>query len=73
MDEEMKKRELYRPAFQAIKNIIIAQNKVFIKDIAKKFKKDPEELIKKYITPDNYLPIIEWHLIKKPEEEKESI
>ena len=46
-------------AFQAIKNIIIEQNKVFITDLAKRFKKNPEEMCKKYIKPEYYLPIYE--------------
>lgn len=44
--------------FQVFKNIIIAQNEIFIKDIAKRFKKDPEDLCKKYIKPEYYLPVV---------------
>jgi hypothetical protein len=46
--------------FNMFKNMIIAQNEVFIRDLAKKFKRDPDELCKKYIKPEYYLPIVEW-------------
>jgi hypothetical protein len=44
--------------FSVFKNIIIEQNKVLLKIIAEKYNLDYEELLKKYITPDNYLPVI---------------
>ena len=44
--------------FSVFKNIIIEQNKVLLKIIADKYDLDYEELLKKYITPDNYLPVV---------------
>ena len=44
--------------FQLIKNVIIEQNKVFLIDLANKFKLDPDVLMKTYIKPEYYLPII---------------
>lgn len=45
--------------FQLFKDIIIKQNQVFIEDIAKYFKRDPDYLKAKYIKPEYYLPILE--------------
>jgi hypothetical protein len=44
--------------FNVFKNIIIEQNKALLKIIADKYDLDYDYLIKKYITPDNYLPVI---------------
>lgn len=44
--------------FQIFKNILIEQNKEFIKDLAKQFHKKEDELLKKYLKPDYYLPMI---------------
>lgn len=45
--------------FRTFKDIIIAQNRAFLKDLASKFNRDPEVLIAKYLKPEYYLPIIE--------------
>lgn len=47
-----------RGSFQVLKNIIISQNKEFLKQISKETGLDEEYLIQKYIKPDYYLPII---------------
>ena len=57
MDEKVKLTE----AFQAIKNVIIAQNQTFIRDLARKFHKNPDELCKKYNKPEYYLPMVDWN------------
>jgi hypothetical protein len=44
--------------FNIFKNIIIEQNKVLLKVIADKYDLDYDELLKKYITQDHYLPVI---------------
>lgn len=44
--------------FQMFKNIIIEQNKILIKKIALETGIDEEELLKKYLQPAYYLPII---------------
>ena len=44
--------------FSIFKNVIIEQNKTLLKIIADKYDLEYEELLKKYITPDNYLPVI---------------
>lgn len=44
--------------FDIFKDTIIAQNKILLKEIATKFNLDYDELVKKYITPANYLPVI---------------
>jgi hypothetical protein len=46
--------------FQLFKNIIKTQNERFISDLAKKFGRDPDVLLKNYLKPDYYLPIVEW-------------
>ena len=51
MDEKM--------TFSMIKTIIMKQNEAFIRDLAKKFNKDPEDMVKKYLHPSYYLPILE--------------
>ena len=48
----------HKMSFQVFKNIIIAQNKEFLKQISKETGLDEEYLIEKYIKPDYYLPII---------------
>jgi hypothetical protein len=40
------------------KNIIIEQNKEFLKQISQAYKIDYDYLLKKYIKPEYYLPII---------------
>ena len=60
MDQKIK-QENYQETFQLFKNIIISQNEIFLKDLAKKFNKNPDDLIKKYIRQDYYLPIIDWN------------
>jgi transcription initiation factor IIE alpha subunit len=54
MDNQVMKKMI----FSVFKNIIIEQNKVLLKIIADKYDLDYEELLKKYITPDNYLPVV---------------
>jgi hypothetical protein len=44
--------------FSVFKNIIIEQNKILLKIIADKYDLDYEDLLKKYMTPDNYLPVV---------------
>lgn len=44
--------------FGVFKNTIIEQNKILLKLIADKYDLDYEDLLKKYITPDNYLPVV---------------
>lgn len=44
--------------FQMFKNVLIEQNKAFIKDLAKTFYKNEEEMMKKYLKPEYYLPMI---------------
>ena len=44
--------------FNIFKNIIIEQNKTLLKMIADKYDLEYEDLLKKYITRDNYLPVI---------------
>jgi hypothetical protein len=46
-------------AFQVIKNVIIKQNEVFLRDLAVRFNRDPDDFCKKYIKPEYYLPIIQ--------------
>lgn len=45
--------------FDMFKNVIIEQNKVLLLQIAEKFGLDYEELLQKYLTPDNYLPMLQ--------------
>jgi hypothetical protein len=44
--------------FGVFKNVIIEQNKILLKIIADKYDLDYEDLLKKYITPDHYLPVV---------------
>lgn len=44
--------------FNIFKNVIIEQNKVLLKVIADKYDLNYDELLKKYITQDHYLPVI---------------
>lgn len=53
-------------AFSIIKNVIIEENKVMIKKIAQIIGKSEEELLKKYIKPEYYLPIIQRSLAVPP-------
>jgi hypothetical protein len=45
--------------FDIFKTIIIEQNKLLLKEVSSKFELDYEELLKKYIRPEYYLPVIE--------------
>lgn len=45
--------------FQLFKDIIIAQNKAFLRDLALKFNRNPEDFTRKYLKPEYYLPIID--------------
>lgn len=45
--------------FQTIKQVIIKQNEVFLRDLARRFKRDPDDFCKKYIKPEYYLPVLE--------------
>jgi hypothetical protein len=45
--------------FNVFKNTIIEQNKLLLKIIAQKYNKDYDELITKYLIPENFLPVIE--------------
>jgi hypothetical protein len=44
-------------AFDIFKNIIIAENKVFLDRIAEKTGTNPDKLRLKYIKPEYYLPV----------------
>jgi hypothetical protein len=54
MDNQMMKEMV----FNVFKNVIIEQNKILLKIIAEKYDLDYEDLLKKYITPDHYLPVV---------------
>lgn len=45
--------------FDVFKTIIIEQNKLLLKEISRKFDLDYEDLLKKYLKPEYYLPVIE--------------
>jgi hypothetical protein len=45
--------------FNIFKNTIIEQNKLLLKIIAQKYNMDYDELITKYLIPENFLPVIE--------------
>jgi len=45
--------------FQTIKQVIIKQNEIFLRDLARRFKRNPDDFCKKYIKPEYYLPILE--------------
>lgn len=45
--------------FDVFKTVIIEQNKLLLKEVSSKFGLDYEELLKKYIKPEYYLPVIE--------------
>lgn len=53
--------ERLKETFLVMKNIIIAQNEIFLRDLAKRFKKDPDLFVKRYIRPDLYLPVVKWN------------
>lgn len=55
MDRKVKKEGDF--AFQILKNIIIAENKILFEKIEKKYKL--HDLEKKYLKPEYYLPIID--------------
>jgi hypothetical protein len=44
--------------FELFKNIIISNNKILLKDIAKETGLDEQYLIDKYLQPAYYLPIV---------------
>lgn len=44
--------------FQAIKQVIIEENKHLLKLIARKYKRDYATLEEKYIRPEYYLPLV---------------
>ena len=46
-------------SFGIIKNIIMSQNHLFLKQISKETGLDEDYLKEKYIKPDYYLPIIQ--------------
>jgi hypothetical protein len=52
----------HKMIFDLFKNIIIKQNEVLIKEIAKVSELDEKYLIEKYIKPAYYLPIISKQL-----------
>lgn len=57
MDTKVKKdREL---GFEMIKNILIEQNKHLLKQIAKDFERSENNLLKRYLKPEYYLPIVQ--------------
>lgn len=45
--------------FDIFKNVIIEQNKILLKQVSDKFGIDYDVLLEKYLTPDNYLPILQ--------------
>jgi hypothetical protein len=44
--------------FDMLSNIIKAQNKALIKQIAKDFIRDESRLMKRYLKPEYYLPVV---------------
>ena len=56
MDTKVKDREI---GFEIIKNAIMEQNKALLKQIAKDFNRSEEKLIKRYLKPEYYLPIVQ--------------
>lgn len=44
--------------FDIFKTVIIEQNKVMLKDVAKQFDLDYDTLVEKYVKPEYYLPVI---------------
>lgn len=48
----------HKVSFDIFKNIIIAQNKVFLKHLAKETGMNEQDLLEKYIKPEYYLPVI---------------
>lgn len=45
--------------FDIFKTIIIEQNKILLKEVSRKFDLDYDELLKKYIKPEYFLPVVE--------------
>lgn len=45
-------------AFELLKSIIIAQNKVLLQRLAERHNLDVDSLYQKYLKPDYYLPLI---------------
>lgn len=43
------------------KNIIIEQNKEFLKEVSKAYGIDYDYLVKKYLKPEYYLPVVKNH------------
>lgn len=44
--------------FDLFKNIIIQQNRILLKEVAERFQLDYDELLKQYLKPEYYLPVI---------------
>lgn len=44
--------------FDIFKSVIIEQNKMMLKDVARQFDLDYDTLLEKYIKPEYYLPVI---------------
>ncbi len=44
--------------FKILKNVIIEENKELLNIIAKRYKKDPNELQQKYLRQEYYLPLV---------------
>jgi hypothetical protein len=53
-----KEDDMKMMVFDVFKNIIIEQNKQLLKIIADKYDLEYDDLLQKYMTPDNYLPVI---------------
>ena len=45
--------------FDIFTNVIIEQNKILLKQVSDKFGIDYDILLEKYLTPENYLPILQ--------------
>jgi hypothetical protein len=58
MDSQVKNADMKMLVFNIFKNIICEQNKVLLKAIADKYDLDYDDLARKYLTPDHYLPVI---------------
>lgn len=58
--------------FDIFKNIIIEQNKILLKEVAKVTGKDEQILLNKYIKPDFYLPIIVKTMDNMEKKEKDN-
>lgn len=45
--------------FDVFKTVIIEQNKLLLREVSSKFGLDYEDLLKKYLKPEYYLPVVD--------------